>query len=159
VAVAGRTAVDGLSVATGSYRNGVLLAPVLADAVVRGLELSGPDASGRLSPAHPGRMSSRRSAADAFKSGLADLALLLEDGGASWWRDRLEAILGALAALGSSGEQAEALRQHVNVLMQRYPRPEMVPEVLVELLQELDEVGQPRRTRSKDPSVREPPGA
>ena len=125
--VAGRTALEGLSVATGTYRNGVLLAPLLADAVAA--ELDG-EAPGAFSPTRP------IAAADpeaVVRTGLAELATQLADGEDVGWSGLLEPLLGAAgAALGQHGAQ---LRAGMLDLLRSYPRAEMVPEAVIELLQ------------------------
>jgi hypothetical protein len=126
--------VPGLSIGTGSYRNGILLAPVIANAILSDLEHGQPDPTNRLSPLHPERPAP---ATDVLQSGLHDMVSLFEDAGASWWRGRLGEILDALGSLAGTDDRAEELRASVAALLERYPRPEMVPEALVELLQQV----------------------
>jgi glycine/D-amino acid oxidase-like deaminating enzyme len=134
--IAGRTNVPGLSIGSGTYRNGVLLAPVVADAIVTEIDQGRPDPANRLSPLHPDRPAPTP---NVLQAGLRDMALLFDDPGASWWRGRLDEILAALGTLAGTDEQAHDLRVSVAALLERYPRPEMVPEALVELLQAVRE--------------------
>jgi glycine oxidase len=60
----GATGIGGLVVATGHYRNGILLAPLTAQEVVRVLSAGAdgplpPDATGPFGPFGPGRFASR----------------------------------------------------------------------------------------------------
>jgi glycine oxidase len=133
--VAGRTEVDGLSVATGGYRNGVLLAPVMAEAIVRDLQRSSPDSSSLLSPLCPTRRVVEGGTA-ALQLGLKEFESLFQDPGTSWWLTRRGALLAAVEELAANQDLGhERLRAHAAELMNRYPRPEMVPELLFELLQ------------------------
>jgi glycine oxidase len=63
----GATGVAGLVVATGHYRNGILLAPLTAQEVVRvlsvGTETAGSTADGPFGPFGPGRFAGGASAA------------------------------------------------------------------------------------------------
>ena len=134
--IAGRTDVPGLSIGTGTYRNGVLLAPLIAEIVVSELERGPGDPTNRLSPLSPERPAPPP---DVLRSGLREMALLIDDAGASWWRGQLDEVFGALGMLAGTDERAHELRANVAALLERYPRPEMVPEALVELLQQIRE--------------------
>lgn len=133
--IAGRTAFPGLSIATGTYRNGVLLAPLLADMVACELDGGSPDAifspRREVVPADPLAI---------LDEGIGDLTELLRT---SEWSDRLQSLLHALLriALGKrdgSSSTGEGLRE----LLAAYGRSEMIPEALVELMQHFD-VGPP----------------
>jgi glycine oxidase len=138
--IAGRTTVEGLSVGTGTYRNGVLLAPLLAELIV-GEVTGASDPSNRLSPHHPDRSLSVGATSDVLREGLGEFARLVEDPGAAWWSGRLEDILVALGRLAGTDEQAERKRANIADLLTRYPRAEMVPEALIELLDDLEANG------------------
>jgi glycine/D-amino acid oxidase-like deaminating enzyme len=133
--IAGRTAFSGLSVATGTYRNGVLLAPLLAD-VVAG-EIAQP------APSHPHAnpfTPTRRAPAKPemlLRKGLVEIAAQFADQHDVEWSERLAPLLAVLGtAAFAESDVAIRLRRHARGLIAQHPRLEMVPEVLVELLQE-----------------------
>jgi glycine oxidase len=118
----------GLHLATGAYRNGVLLSPMIAAMVEKGL-LNVVDA--RLAPG-PGRLVPRQPwelLADGlaqFESGLRhkDVVPMFPD------PDRLARVL-AMVAFEDSAEAAR-LRGHVESILTDFPIVEMVPEALIE---------------------------
>lgn len=126
--IAGRTALPGLSIVTGTYRNGVLLAPLLADLLVA--ELDGADADPSLAPTRhvppgdPGAVT---------REAAADLAEMLQRDDV--WAQRVAPLLAAVAAALREDELALDLRHGYAELLRAFPRPEMVPEAIVELLQ------------------------
>jgi glycine oxidase len=128
--VAGRTELTGLSVATGTYRNGVLLAPLIADAVHADLDGSGPAG---LSP--------RRAAPDVdivavLRQGLGELADHWRYDSGAQWHERLSPLLGELAVMAlGDGPAAAAKRQRAAALVRRNARSELIPETIIELLQ------------------------
>jgi glycine oxidase len=125
--IVGATCVQGLHVFTGTYRNGVLLGPLLADVLVRSV-------AGTAEP-HPSfspiRAPSGPSPAAVMSGGLSELLSQLHDDPVEHWSAVLAPILDRLA------EELIAQSPHAADLLARYPRREMVPEALVELLQEL----------------------
>jgi glycine/D-amino acid oxidase-like deaminating enzyme len=139
--VAGRTILPGLSVATGTYRNGVLLAPLLADVVADDLEASA-DARPSENEFSPAREIVQRDPISILRVGLAEMSGQLSNGEDLAWEGTLPLLLAALGTAGfSEDDLATRLRDQVLELMRRYPRVEMVPEALIEMLQE-DAAGQ-----------------
>lgn len=124
--VAGRTAVTGLSVVTGCYRDGVLLAPHLAHVVEQALD-------GQTDPRlSPDRATPAPSAAQVMSDGAADLAELLLDADDPTWAVQLPNLLRALGTLALQSKDPRSLR--LERLLSRHPRIEMLPEGLIELL-------------------------
>lgn len=134
--VAGRTVVPGLSVATATYRNGVVLAPLLADVVAKDLE-AGRGARPAENEFSPAREIAPRDPSAILRRGLAELTGQLSKGDDLTWDGSLALVLAALGTAGfSEGDGGRRLRDHVRELVRRYPRVEMVPEAIIELLQE-----------------------
>jgi glycine oxidase len=129
--IVGRTALDGLSVATGTYRNGVLLAPLMADAVCRGLDGAGPAA---LSPQ---RSSPQADVAAILRQGLGELIDHWRYDAGARWHELLSPLLGEMADLAfGTGPSVETKRRDVAEYLERHGRPEMVPEAVIRLLQQ-----------------------
>lgn len=136
---AGRTAMPGLSAVGGTYRNGVLLAPLLADRLVAEWEGVPPDAA--WSPRRPLAPSDPM---DVFARGRRDVTRLLQDPA---WTDSTGAIIEALAAGAlSTSTDAQRLVTDLRRLLADHGRPEMLPEAFVELLQ----AWAPNRPTSQD---------
>ena len=132
--IAGRTGLAGLSVATGTYRNGVLLAPLLADSIAQ--ELAEPPAARRNDNLFsPGRAVTTADPAVVLRDGLAEMAAQLTDPEDADWCGRLEELLGALGRACAADDAGHGLRAGLLGLLAKYPRIEMVPEAVVELLQ------------------------
>lgn len=128
--ICGRTRLPGLSVVTGTYRNGLLLAPYLADQLL--LELDG----GPMEPAlTPTRHSVTQPPLEVFRLGAGDLAELFRQ---PEWTDRISDVLRALAALALAPNETADARQALVDVLGRYGRTEMLPEALIELLQHRD---------------------
>lgn len=127
----GRTAVEGLSVVTGAYRNGVLLAPLIARRIVD--ELDGGPADPELTPQRPVRDAG---ALEIVFQHAPDLAALLAEPA---WAPRVPHVLRAFAtmALGEN-DRADALRSAMERLFARYGRGEILPEAVVEAIEYLD---------------------
>jgi glycine oxidase len=127
--VAGRTELDGLSVATGTYRNGVLLAPLIADAVHADLDGRGPP-----------ELSLRRPVPDVdtvavLRQGLSELVDHWRYDAGARWHERLSPLLDEMARLAfEDGPVADARRRQAVSLLRGSGRPEMVPEAIIELL-------------------------
>ncbi len=133
--VVGRTAVPGLSVATGTYRNGVVLAPLIAATIMEELNAGHPDPANRMSPVHPDRAARVEGPGALLRSGMDALDLLVDDPGAVWWRAHRDSVVEAVAGIDMSN--AHGAKWYT--LLERYPRTEMVPEALIELLEDLDQ--------------------
>jgi glycine oxidase len=129
----GAVALNGLFVATGTYRNGVLLAPLVADLIAR--ELDGEGGEPLLTPDSPRRFAAGVEAAtDVFAAALAQLAELERNPDAESLEPDLAVLL---PALGSTvlGEHAVArrARDHLRSVLRQYPLAEVVPEALIEV--------------------------
>jgi glycine/D-amino acid oxidase-like deaminating enzyme len=130
IPIAGRTALDGLSVATGTYRNGVLLAPLMADAVCASLDGCGPAG---LSPQ---RLSPHVDTTAVLRQGLGELIDHWRYDNGARWHERLSPLLEQMTELAfGTGPLVEARRRDVAEFIQRHGRPEMVPEVVIKFLQ------------------------
>jgi len=128
--IAGRTALDGLSVATGTYRNGVLLAPLMADAVAASLDGCGPAG---LSPQ---RLSPPVDVTAVLRRGLGELIDHWRYDNGARWHERLSPLLEQMTELAfGTGPLVETRRHEVAEFVQRHGRPEMVPEVVIRFLQ------------------------
>ena len=130
--IVGRTEMTGLSVATAGYRNGVLLAPLIAE-LLQG-ELDGAGSDPFLTPQRP--CSPPRPQA-VLEQGIDDLVELL---GREDWTGRARGMVWALAELAvREDEKAARLRAELITGIRRGGRPEMLPEAFVEMLQQWDE--------------------
>lgn len=131
--IVGATAVEGLLVATGTYRNGVLLAPLVADLIAA--ELNGHAGEPLLAPDRSRRMAPGADrVTELFAAALAELADLERNPRAEALEPDLAALLPALAstALGPGGT-AEQARDHLRSVLEEYPLTEVVPEALIEV--------------------------
>jgi hypothetical protein len=129
--IVGRTSVEGLSVATGTYRNGVLLAPLLADVLRGEMARNAPDPNNQLSPVPAQRVRTERpEAGQILREGLGQLPRVLRTSRDRRWRERVEH---GLAVLYESGG---ILPPSAEQLLRTYPLVEMVPELLIELGEE-----------------------
>lgn len=148
--IAGRTAFAGLSVATATYRNGVLLAPLLAELVAA--ELARPTGeAGALNRLSPQGAPADSDPAEVLRRGFGDLADQLMDPD-DLWGEILEPLLSALATTAfAGGDDADRLREHVFDLIARHPRIEMVPEAVLELLSEAARGRPAERWATRDP--------
>jgi glycine/D-amino acid oxidase-like deaminating enzyme len=128
--VAGATPLDGLFVATGTYRNGVLLAPLLADVVAETITGGSPMpelgvTAQRCPPA--------RSALEALRDGLRDYAALLQDPDGPPLLPQLAELLPTIGSMTwDQSPEAAAARDHVTALLTAFPLVEMVPEAIIE---------------------------
>jgi glycine oxidase len=131
----GATAVPGLFVATGTYRNGVLLAPELARVVTE--ELTGRAPHNPFRPDAPFRRGRvrREEMLDAVDAGMRDLVSFLVEPGGHLPYNRHRELRTFLQALGRGaacgGDTAEFRR--MRELLERYPIAEMVPQVFYEI--------------------------
>lgn len=129
--IVGPTPIDGLLVATGTYRNGVLLAPLVAELIVDHLD-GGPG----VPELHPGpsRLVETESPSALLSAGLADFAELLKDPDGPPPQPEIGLLLSTLGrlVLERSGE-ADALRAQVHDVLVELPVLELVPEAIIEL--------------------------
>jgi glycine oxidase len=130
----GRTDVGGLLVATGTYRNGVLLAPLLAELVAD--EVGDQTAAAGTNPySARGRAPSPPPALEVLRAGLPDLAEWLTaadrpDDLAEDLRNLLSALFeGILDPTGSGREVRTILEQSLHDV----PIPEILPELIADL--------------------------
>lgn len=134
----GATALAGLSIATGTYRNGILMAPAVGEiiaAIIGGTQPSltnpfAPDAGFRSGGAAP-------QVTDVLDEGLRHLvSFLLEPGGhLPYDRHReLHTFLTHLARLALAGDtQSETMREEIRRMFRDHPVPEMVPQLYYRL--------------------------
>lgn len=135
--IVGRTELTGLSVATAGYRNGVLLAPLIAELLQA--ELDGAESDPLLTPQ---RRFGPPSPQALLEQGIDDLVELL---GREDWAARARDIFRVLAeAAAGQDEKAAALQRELASGIRRGGRPEMLPEALVELVAVRDELTSPR---------------
>lgn len=143
-AVVGPTDIEGLSVATGCYRDGVLLAPAVARIVQEGLD-------GCHHPfTTPLRAPAAVSPVDVLQAGAADLAELIHDPDDPAWGDRLERLLLALGTMALQPGDPRAA--HLVGLLTALPVTEMLPEAVIEILQETP-VQAPKLRLQDDPAT------
>lgn len=131
--VAGRTAMAGLSVATGTYRNGVLLAPLMADTIAAELDNAEPAAASvNISPR---RLVAAVDVPAVLRRGLAELVEHWRYDPSSRWPDVVGPLLDRLASLALHADAAavDELRTAVE-LVAEHGRPEMVPEAVRTLI-------------------------
>lgn len=132
--IVGATGLNGLQVATGTYRNGVLMAPLIAEIVTAGLiGAESPYANpfsphGRGAPDEAGIRAAR-----AIDLAMPDLVSFLQEPGGRLPYNRqqeLEDFLWTLARLALTDDPAvSALGDQLRAVLQTYPVPEMVPEL------------------------------
>jgi hypothetical protein len=127
----GTTSIEGLYVATGTYRNGVLLAPLIADAIAEAM--SGRDVHPLLT-ATSTRAQPTRSPAEVLRDGLRDYAALVQDPDGPPLRPELPRLLETLGLLAfDDADNATELRRQVLELLTAFPLVEMVPEAVIEV--------------------------
>lgn len=134
--VAGATEVSGLFVATGTYRNGILLAPLVAEAVLAAL-FGEPTPAGVPSAWDPRSRPDPVSTSQLLQASAPQvIEMLLEPGGGLPYdnADRLQAILEAAlpGILGHTVDGVPVLQRLTEV-----PLVELVPELLVLLSSEV----------------------
>jgi glycine oxidase len=129
--IVGRTALTGLSVATGTYRNGILLAPLIADAVMASLNGSGPEA---LSPR---RVAPEVDVLALLRRGLSELIDHWRHDDSNPWHERLSPLLYQMTDLAfGTGPAITTRRRRTAEFLRSHGRPEMVPEAVIELIGE-----------------------
>ncbi len=127
----GATVLDRLFVATGTYRNGVLLAPLIADAVAD--ELAGGLGIPEIAPGSS-RVEHRPAPGEVLAAGLREYAELLRDPDGPAAGPELEVLLPTLARLAlEQSDEADELRSFLGTLLTELPLVEIVPEALIEL--------------------------
>ncbi|WP_250405136.1 FAD-dependent oxidoreductase [Streptomyces cellostaticus] len=134
----GATALAGLSIATGTYRNGILMAPAVGEiiaAVICGDQPSlinpfAPDAGFRSANAAP-------EVTDILDEGLRHLVSFLLEPGGHMPYDRyreLHTFLTHLARLALANDaQAESMREEIRRMFRDHPVPEMLPQLFYRL--------------------------
>lgn len=147
--IAGRTVVAGLSVATGTYRDGILLAPLIADTVARELSDGSCARVGVLSPSAPSRPRlAPPTPAELLAEGRAQLVEMARRRPAeAHWLDTLERAFNGLAGTTLGRDRGDRVRRRAETFLHRYPLVEMVPELLLELAHEQRGSGVPTRAR------------
>ena len=130
--LAGRTDVEGLAIVTGTYRNGMLLAPLLADVVADELIGQGP-MPGPLSPIGRGAPSPDQ-AVSVIRAAIPELmAFLADPGDGALWAEDLRGFLDALVRMSFDEPDHELLREKARTLITAYPISEMLPELMIVL--------------------------
>jgi glycine oxidase len=136
--VIGRTALDNLSVATGTYRNGILMAPLVADIITEQLTATDPVLVNPFAPQAGFRVTpSARPTEDVLDEGLRHLvSFLLEPGGSMPYDRRRELLtflsqLSRLAFLDSPDTVAK--RTEIRQMLTDYPVAEMIPQLFYAL--------------------------
>jgi hypothetical protein len=138
VPLVGQTRTEGLLIATGTYRNGVLMAPLISEIVADLVQ------HGRTERTHPFSPLARstttapdKPAARLLETNARDLVESLLEPGGHLPYDRLEELADFVAALGrmalEDGPDARQLREGARHLLETYPLAEMVPELYLEL--------------------------
>lgn len=133
--IIGSTELPGLSVATGTYRNGVLYAPVIAQ-IIADIICDTQTTPNDFAPDAAFRLSYDRSAhaALAIEQGMRDLiSFILEPGGHLPY-DRLRELRAFLQAMGQAAISSEEAPVFVRMreLLSEHPISEMVPQVFYE---------------------------
>jgi glycine oxidase len=127
--IAGRTAFPGLSVATGTYRNGVLLAPLMADAVAASLEGSGP------ADLSPQRAAPEVDVAGLLRRGLTELVDHWRHDDSTRWHEHLGPLLCRMTDLAfRAGPEMATAKQRTTEFLLSNGRPEMVPQAVIEFI-------------------------
>ncbi len=129
--IVGPTGIDGAFVATGTYRNGVLLAPLVADLVARQIagEAGVPEIG--LGPSRAGTV--RRPAA-VLEAGLREYAQLLRDPDGLVVGPELDVLLATLGRLAlERSAETDAVREQLRQVLTELPVIELVPEALIEM--------------------------
>lgn len=124
----GRTPVEGVFVASGTYRNGVLLAPLIADLLVQEMRGGRPEYP-ELSPIR----ALATTPVEALVSGLREFATLLADPTEAPARPQLDELLSTLGFLVMEDvPDARKRREQLAAVLSEYPLRELIPEVMIE---------------------------
>jgi glycine/D-amino acid oxidase-like deaminating enzyme len=147
--VVGQTSVAGLVVATGTYRNGVLMAPLIADIVVDSILKRPPSFDHGFGPDDPRRRLPASSPEDLIARGVADLVSFIREpngflpyGRAQELQDFIQTLL--TSALTDAGE-VDAVLIEARRLIRARPVPEIIPQLFYRIHERLEEA---RRRRS-----------
>ncbi|MFG1838761.1 FAD-dependent oxidoreductase [Micromonospora sp. NPDC049175] len=136
--VIGATALKRLSVATGTYRNGILMAPLVADIIAGHLTTAAPTVDNPFTPAaafrlHP--VGARTE--DVLDEGLRHLVSFLLEPGGSMPYDRRRELLAFLSELSRlafvDSPDTRARRDAIQRTLADYPVAEIVPQLFYEL--------------------------
>ncbi|MFI1996441.1 NAD(P)/FAD-dependent oxidoreductase [Actinoplanes sp. NPDC020271] len=134
----GSTALSGLSIATGTYRNGILMAPLVADIIHEHLTSSTPTLTNPFSPSASFRTrpASPRTE-DVLDEGLRHLVSFLLEPGGSMPYDRRRELLAFLSELSHlafvDSPETKDRRARIQQTLADYPVAEMVPQLFYEL--------------------------
>lgn len=149
--ILGATAAEGIWIATGTYRNGILMAPQMATLLVEEMETArvspgNPFAPGqRLEPtsqaAGQDAMSVSSDAEQAFREGLRHLASFVVDPGGSLPYDRHRELMAFVEHLGTMAVRGpnDPDREHLVRMLQEAPMAEIAPQLFYEVASAADD--------------------
>lgn len=134
VPLLGDTGVPGLSIATGTYRNGILMAPLFADLLAAEITSGRPAPDNPFSPLAPGRAQRDEAAGiRAFTAGVRHLTSFILEPGGHLPYDRQRELAAFLAGLGQLAVADDAGRDRLRELLAATPIAELVPQLFYDL--------------------------
>lgn len=130
----GPTAIDGLSVATGTYRNGILMAPAIAEVIAALVTGTEPAVANPFWPLADFRTAGTRPPVEQIMDeGMRYLASFILEPGGSLPYDRQRELRSFITSLGrlalSDGAETEQMRAEMRSMFEAYPIVEMVPHL------------------------------
>ncbi|HVQ91419.1 MAG TPA: FAD-dependent oxidoreductase, partial [Mycobacteriales bacterium] len=136
VPLLGGTGVPGLSIATGTYRNGILMAPLFADLLAAEIASGQPAPGNPFSPRDPGRARQDEAAGiEAFTAGVRHLTSFILEPGGHLPYDRERELAAFLAGLGRLAIADDGGRERLRALLAETPIAELVPQLFYDLAQ------------------------
>jgi glycine oxidase len=136
IPLVGKTRLAGLHIATGTYRNGVLMAPLIAKTVVA--EIMGQPVSNPFSPAGQGPPKSKKPLEQLIRMGVRDIVALLQEPTGALPYDRareLENMLYTLFQMSlTENDDVVALRQDILQKLKDVPLSETMNRVFYDLV-------------------------
>jgi glycine oxidase len=143
VPLLGGSGIPGLSIATGTYRNGILMTPLFADLLADEIVSGRPAPDNPFAPLAPHRARGDETAGTrAFTAGIRHLTSFILEPGGHLPYDRQRELAAFLTGLGRLAVADEAGRDRLRQLLGATPLPELVPQLFYELAA-ADRHGQP----------------
>jgi glycine/D-amino acid oxidase-like deaminating enzyme len=136
--IVGETNEPGLFIVTGTYRNGVVMAPLIAKHVVEEVRKGSPAAENPYSPKGRPRPASTEIDESVIANGVRDLSEILREPGGHLPYDRTEEINRLIGSLWSlafvESKENAALKRHVRESLEKAPLTETVNRLFYDLI-------------------------